>query len=168
MGRGRAEADLATDWERAECEKTALPGCRKRTWVRKQNVKFVGGKRMTGAYGSRGDSLWVVKTRMIGKHVSCLPNEAEHAIQISGLPRALEGGSIRQLVLFSHVNPCTNPKVTEGSLIGHKTGLSPLLSGLQEGDQDGMSIEQGVVGGGGEGVQRALHRSYDASGALAC
>jgi len=43
-----------------------------------------------------------------------------------------------------------NPKVTEGSLIGHKTWLGPSLPCFQRGDKGGMSIGGGIVRGGKE------------------
>ena len=84
---------------------------------------------------------------------------------IAGLLRTKEGGFISKFVLFSHIYPSANPKVTEGSPIGHKTGLSPLLPRLRRGDKDGLSVMRGIVRGG-EGVQRMLWPFT--SSALAC
>ena len=58
-------------------------------------------------------------------------------------------------MFLSGVYPSANPKVVEGSLIGHKTWLSPSLSRLQRGDKNGVGIKGGVVQGG-EGSRGCL------------
>ena len=72
--------------------------------------------------------------------------------------RTKEGGfvsKLAQLAFFSVIYPSADPKVAEGSPIGHETGLGPPLPRLRREDKDGTGVKGGVVRRG-EGVQRAL------------
>ena len=51
-------------------------------------------------------------------------------LHITRLLRTKEGSFVSKLMLLSRVYPSMNPKVAEDSPIGHKTGLSLLLSRL--------------------------------------
>ena len=55
---------------------------------------------------------------------------AEAPFHVAGLPRMKEVGFVSKLAFLSVVYPGADPKVAEGSPVGHKTGLSPSLPGL--------------------------------------
>ena len=80
---------------------------------------------------------------------------AEAPFHVAGLPRTKEGGFVSKLTFLRRIYPGANPKVAEGSPIGHQTSLSPSLSRFRGGDKDGAGIVGGVVRGG-EGIQGAF------------
>ena len=87
------------------------------------------GRQVTEAMVS-GGSQPVGRMEVMGQS-SITINHVEGPIKITRLPRMLDKVSIeKHMLLLSHVNPSMNPKVTEGSSIGHKTRLGLSLPRL--------------------------------------
>ena len=126
--RGKAEADLVTDREGAECEKTMSLDCRSQRnvyngmcWTRGhcESGKDWDGEQANKARVSGGMRL-LGMTEVRG-HDTGFRQHAEGLIEIAGLPRTKEGGFVSKLAFLRGVYPGANPKVAEGGPVGHKT-----------------------------------------------